>query len=425
MRIGRGPATVIGSSSRKPGHPPLAQRPAPFARKGEAGSPRASRGAFFFQEEFLAGIVGDFLKKLLRSRLHPAAFAVLAIFTCAAAPSHAQSATHSSTETPAFREVVDETGRSVRIPKPVRRIVSLAPSLTETIYAFGLQDRLVGDTDQCDYPPDAQKKTKVGGGINPSVEVIASLHPDLVLVTKSYNRLDTVHSLGELGIASYATDPHTVADILSSTKTLADVLGVPEAGASVAEDMQRRLDDLQHRVGNLPPRRVLFVVWTQPLISTGQHTFLADALRHAGAVSIVNSSQDWPQVNLEEVAHLQPEFLVFAEFHTGDASREVEKLATLPAWKIVRAVRDHRYAVISDAVNRPAPRIVSAIEELARQLHPEAFAEKPPDTKKDTKKETEKENPPPGPLAFASFSLNLPHSPHGHPSSAGGCLCGR
>lgn len=360
------------------------------------------------------------MKKALPSRLHPVIFAVLAVFTCAAAPSHAQSATHSSAEPPAFREVVDELGRTIRIPQPVRRIVSLSPSSTETIYALGLQDRLVGDTDYCDYPSDAQKKTKVGGATNPSLEVIASLHPDLVLVTK-LNRLETTQSLAELGIPSYATDPHTVADILSSIKTLADVLGAPEAGASVAEDMQHRLDDLQHRIGDLPPKRVLFVVWTQPLISTGQHTFLADALRHAGAVSVVNSSQDWPQVNLEEVAKLQPDFLVFAESQPGDASREVEKLATLPGWKIIHAVRDRHYAVISDAVNRPAPRIVSAIEQLARQLHPEAFAEKGG----DKKKETEKESVPSRPLAFAPLSWHPPLSPHGHPSPAGGCLCGR
>ena len=365
------------------------------------------------------------MKKLLPPRVHPTAFAALASLLCAVAPSHAQSATHPATEPPAFREVVDELGRTIRIPQPVRRIVSLAPSLTETIYALGLQDRLVGDTDYCDYPPEAQKKTKVGGGVNPSLEVIASLHPDLVLATKSFNRLETTQSLAELGIPSYATDPHTIADILSSIKTLADLLGVPEAGASVAEDMQRRLNDLHHRLADLPPKRVLFVVWTQPLISAGQHTFLADALRYAGAVSIVNSSQDWPQVNLEEVAKLQPDFLVFAESQSASASREVEKLATLPGWKIVHAVRDRHYAVISDAVNRPAPRIVSAIEELARQLHPEAFVEKAPDTNKESKKETEKENPSTRPLAFAPFSWNPPHSPFGHPSSTGGCSCGR
>src|SRR5205807_9409328 len=242
---------------------------------------------------------------------------------------------------------------------------------------------------------------------------IASLHPDLVLVTKSFNRLETTQSLDQLGIPSYATAPHTVADIMSSVKNLAAVLGVPEAGSSVAEEMQRQLDGLQHRIGDLPPKRVLFVVWTQPLISTGQHTFLADALRHAGAVSIVNSSQDWPQVNLEEVARLQPDFLVFAESQPGSPSREVEKLATLPGWKILHAVRDRRYAVISDAVNRPAPRIVSAIEDLAHQLHPEAFEQKPG----DAKEKTDKEKPSARPHAFFPSFLNLPSPSLEHLSS--------
>jgi iron complex transport system substrate-binding protein len=399
----------------------MAQRPALFARESRAGSPRAPRGAFLFIEKNSRQIQEELLKGSVKPRLDSAACTALAVFLCAAAPSRAQSATHSATEPLAFREVIDETGRAVRVPQPVRRIVSLAPSLTETIYALGLQDRLVGDTDYCDYPPDAQKKTKVGGGINPSLEVIASLHPDLVLATKSFNRRETTQALDELGIASYATDPHTVADIMNSLKTLADVLGVPEAGASVAEDMQRRLADLQQRLGDLPPKRVLFVVWTQPLISTGKNTFLADALRLAGAVSIVNSSQDWPQVNLEEVARLQPDFLVFADSHPENASREVERLATLPGWKILHAIRDRRYAVISEAVNRPAPRIVSAIEELARQLHPDAFAQKPG----ETKEKQEKENPQSYQMVFAPSFLDLRLPLHCDLSTAGGCACGR
>jgi cobalamin transport system substrate-binding protein len=399
----------------------MVQRPALFARKSQAGSPRAPRGAFLFIEENSRQIQEELLKGLVKTRLDSAACTALAVFLCAAAPSRAQSATHSSPEPPAFREVADETGRIVRIPQPIHRIVSLAPSLTETIYALGLQDRLVGDTDYCDYPPDAQKKTKVGGGVNPSLEVIASLHPDLVLVTKSFNRRETTQALDELGIASYATDPHTVADIINSIKTLADVLGVPEGGASVTEGMQRRLADLQLRIGALPPKRVLFVVWTQPLISTGKRTFLADALRHAGAASIVNSSQDWPQVNLEEVARLQPDFLVFADSHPENASREVERLATLPGWKILHAIHNRRYAVISEAVNRPAPRIVSAIEELARQLHPDAFVQKPD----DAKEKPEKENPQPHPMVFAPSFVDLRRPLYCDISTAGGCACGR
>jgi iron complex transport system substrate-binding protein len=356
------------------------------------------------------------VKEMLRSRFRLTALAAAA-FLCAAAPSRAQ---NTPSAAPAFREVVDETGRTVRIPQPVRRIVSLAPSLTETVYALGLQDRLVGDTDYCDYPPDAQKKTKVGGAVNPSLEKIVSLHPDLVLVT-SLNRFETENALDELGISSYGTDPHTVDEIITSTKKLADVLGVPEAGATVAGDMQHRLAALQQRIGALPPKRALFVVWTQPLISVGQGTFIADALRHAGAVSIVDSAQDWPQMNLEEVARLQPEFLVFADSHSETAPQELETLATLPAWRILDAVSKRRYAVISDAVNRPAPRIVSAIEELARQLHPEAFVEKPA----DAKEKIEKENPPGQRLPFLHSAL-LPYATSlDFPATMGARACAR
>jgi len=324
---------------------------------------------------------GKKLKDAHRVRWKTAACtAIAALFFCSMV-AEAQTTSLAPAATPEFREIVDEAGRTVRIPQPVRRIVSLAPSLTETIYALGLQDRLVGDTDYCDYPADAQKKHKVGGGINPSIEEIAALHPDLVLMTKSYNRLDTVHSLESLGIPSYATDPHTVDQILASTEKVANLLGAAEAGAALTKELERRLSDLQLRIAPLPPKRVLFVVWTEPLMSIGKDTFLADALRHAGAVSIVDSTQSWPQVNLEEVVKLQPDFLVFAESHAQSGMRELETLAELPGWRILDAVRNHRLAVISDAVNRPAPRIVSAIEDLARQLHPEGFVERPDDGK--------------------------------------------
>jgi iron complex transport system substrate-binding protein len=341
--------------------------------------------------------VRTFAHAILRRAVVATAFALLpsAPLLCA------QGTSLPAAASPLYREVIDETGRTVRVPQPVNRIVSLAPSLTETVYALGLQDRLVGDTDYCDYPPDAQKKTKVGGGLNPSLEEIAALHPDIVLVTKSFNRLETVNSLENLGISSYATDPHTIDEIISSSKKLSDLLGVPEAGVSVAGEMQQRLADLRQRLGALPAKRVLFVVWTQPLISVGKTTFIADALRHAGAVSIVDSDQAWPQVSLEEVVHLQPDFLVFAESHSSETpAASVEALATLPGWSIVEAVAKRHVAVISDAVNRPAPRIVSAIEDLAKQLHPDAFVEKP-----DTNKEKmEKETAPPSQRSATFFS---------------------
>jgi len=278
---------------------------------------------------------------------------------------------------PAMHEVVDEFGRTIHVPLLPSRIVSLAPSLTETLYALGVQDRLVGDTDYCDYPPDAQKKTKVGGPINPNLEEIAALHPDLVLVTKEINRLDTLRALDTLGIPAYATRAQNVDEILSTTQKLADLLGVPETGKSLTADLQARLAALHAKLEALPPSRVLFVVWTHPLISVGKNTFIADALRKADAASIVDATQDWPQMNLEEVVRLQPDYLVFAASHADSAARDFESLSSLPGWQFLDAVRNRRFAVISDAVNRPAPRIVSAIEDLARQLHPAAFQDLP------------------------------------------------
>ena len=236
--------------------------------------------------------------------------------------------------TPSYREVTDELGRTIRVPQTVHRIVSLAPSLTETVYALGLQDRLVGDTDYCDFPADAKLKPKVGGAINPSLETVASLHPDLVLVTKSLNRIETVQALQDLGIPSYATDPQTVEAIFSSVQRLADLLGAPGTGSALAKDLQRQLTEIRQRVATSPPRRVLFVVWMEPLQSVGKDTFIADALRYAGAVSVVDSTQNWPLVNLEEIVRLQPDFLVFTESHSQGAARNFDALATLPGWRI-------------------------------------------------------------------------------------------
>lgn len=295
--------------------------------------------------------------------------------TCGVANARPEQAATASTSQESFRTVSDETGRSVRIRVPVRRIVSLAPSLTESIYALGMDDLLVGDTDYCDYPPAAAKKHKVGGAINPSLEEIASLKPDLVLVTK-LNRLDTVQELERLGIPSYAADPHTVNEIRSSLRRLADILGNPAAGEALDRDLLQQETSLQQRLQNTTPKRVLFVVWTDPLQSVGKHTFIADALVHAGAVSVVESSQDWPQMSLEEMVRLQPEYLVFASGHSEAVSRDVEALARRPGWDQLEAVKHRRFAVISEAVNRPAPRLFATVEDLARQLHPEAFADK-------------------------------------------------
>ncbi|HEX2715351.1 MAG TPA: cobalamin-binding protein [Candidatus Acidoferrales bacterium] len=281
-------------------------------------------------------------------------------------------------------EVTDEAGRRVRVPQPVHRIVSLAPSLTETIYALGAQDKLIGVTDYCDYPPEALAKPKIGGIINPSLERIAALKPDLVLVTKSINRLETVKALEGLGIAVYATDPHSVEEVLASTALLGELLGAGEAGKALVAGLRARLAELRRLLDARPPRRVLFVVWRDPLISVGRETYLGDALRRAGAESIVESSQAWPHVSLEEVVRRQPDYLVFASAAPEESERDFEALRERPGWRNLEAVRLRRVVVVSDAINHPSPRLVDAIFQLARELHSKAFEEKPKNGKPTT-----------------------------------------
>jgi len=274
-----------------------------------------------------------------------------------------------------YREVTDETGRHVNVPQPVRRIVSLAPNLTEIIYALEAQDWLVGDTDYCDYPSEAQKKTKVGGVINPNLEEIVALKPDLVLATAASNRRETVVALEGLGVATYATDPRSVENMLSSIVHLADVLGIRERGEALAAKLRDRLADLSRRLDDLAPKRALFIVWMDPLISTGRENFLTDAMRWAGGRSIVDSSQEWPRLSLEEVVKLQPDYLVVAASHGNSSEAGEASFRELPGWRSLEAVRQNHIAVVSDTINRPAPRMIDAIVELARQLHPEAFAD--------------------------------------------------
>jgi iron complex transport system substrate-binding protein len=271
-------------------------------------------------------------------------------------------------------KVTDETGRVVEMPEAAHRIVSIAPSLTETLFALGLGDRVVGDTNYCDYPAQAREKPHVGGPVNPNIEQIAALHPDLVLATRAINRPATVHLLERLGIPVYATDPRTVEQVINSTKRLGELLGAGERGETLIANLQQRLNDLGRRLSGVEPATVLVVIWLDPLISVGRHTFLADALRLAGARSIIDASQDWPNVNLEEVVRRRPEYLIFSSDDPEQVRRQVRELRDRPGWRLLDAVRRDRLIVLSEAISLTSPRLIDATEQLARALHPAQFA---------------------------------------------------
>lgn len=271
------------------------------------------------------------------------------------------------------RVVTDQIGRHVKVPARVDRIVSLAPNLTETLYALGLGNRLVGDTNYCDVPPDAKTKPHIGSPINPSIEAIVALHPDLVFASTSINRPETVDALNHLGIPVYTTDSHTVRAMIDSVARIGDLAGAASEGAALKANLDARLEALRGRVATAPTVRVVFVVWLDPLQTVGQDTFIADALSWAGAKSVVVSDQNWPKLSFEELVRLQPEYLVFAEDHPGEGSVTLDDLRRRPAWKDLQAVKEGHVAIVSDEIDRPDPGLIDAIEQLARELHPGAF----------------------------------------------------
>jgi iron complex transport system substrate-binding protein len=275
---------------------------------------------------------------------------------------------------PVSNSFTDEIGRRLEIPAAVKRIVSLAPNLTEIVFALGEGDRLAGDTDYCDYPPEATKKPRVGGPVNPNLEQVVALAPGVVLATKAINRRETVEALARIGVPVYVTDPHSVDDMIVSIEHIGKVLHAEKTAAPLAEGLRGRLSNLDRRMAGAQPRRVLFVVWTEPLVSVGRHTFIADALRRAGARSVVDVNAEWPRISFEEILRLQPEFLVFASAHSADTQHDIDSLRTRPGWRDLDALRRGNIVIVSDAIDRPAPRMVDAVEQLARAFHSESFA---------------------------------------------------
>ncbi|HEV2340537.1 MAG TPA: ABC transporter substrate-binding protein [Candidatus Acidoferrales bacterium] len=305
---------------------------------------------------------------------------------CFAAPlpaaARAQTKSGVEAKVPA-REVVDETGRRQRVPLEVHRIVSLAPSLTEIIYAVGAEERLVGVSELSDKPPAAKEKPRVGMSMDPSLEAIAGLKPDLVLMT-AVNRWQTEDALKEMGIPVYGVEPHTVAGTLDSITDIGNLIGAESKARDVVGKLQQRLETLKAKLAGAAPKSALFVVWEDPLISVGERTFLADALRCAGAKSVVRSRQDWPQVSMEEIVRLEPDYIVYAKSGADSAGEiaaamreRLKELREEPGWRNLKAVKEGHVTVVSDEVNLPAPGLIDAIEQLARQIHPEVFQEKP------------------------------------------------
>lgn len=287
----------------------------------------------------------------------------------------------------AQRTVIDESGRTVRVPVNVRRIVTLAPNLTEIVFALGAQNRLVGVSKFSDRPESAREKPRIGMPLNPSLEAIVGARPDVVFAA-SVNSWDTVDSLERLGIPVYTTDPHSIMGMLRSIRDIGGVIGAQEEAWQLVQALQQRLAALKAKLANVPPIPALFVVWDNPLQSVGENTFIADALRWAGARSVVQTNQNWPLVSMEEVVKLNPEYLIYAQSTMGahassdsadllnaDAAvaARLKELRSQEPWRELPAVREGHIAVVSSEIDVPAPGLIDVIEQLAQELHPAIF----------------------------------------------------
>lgn len=269
--------------------------------------------------------------------------------------------------------VRDMLGRELTLPGPPRRIVSLVPSVTETLYALGAEDLLVGVTTFCDFPPAAREKPKVGGIVNPSLEAIAALRPDLVLATTEGNRESTVQEVGGLGIPVYVVSPKSLAGVLESIERLGRLVGREEAARRLVADLRRRADAVLERVGSRPRPSVLYLVWADPVIVPGRDTLVADLVRLAGGTSVsAEEAIDWPRLSLEQVVGRAPEVILVATHsrpHVDEALRSWrQQKILLPALKSGRV-----HAIDGDLLHRPGPRVVDGLEALVRALHPGAF----------------------------------------------------
>jgi iron complex transport system substrate-binding protein len=270
------------------------------------------------------------------------------------------------------REIRDELGRHVAVPDDPQRVVCLAPSLTETVYALGLGAAVVGVTTFTDYPPEAREKPSVGGLTDASLERIISLHPDLVLAMAELNRQETVEELQHLGIPVFVVDPQGLQGIVASIQHVGDALGRSTAARGLLERLEGRRLDIANRVGRLARPKILVVIWYDPVITAGNKSFITDVISAAGAQSVAaDIPQAWPQISLEEVLRRSPDWVLLVR--GGHGGITLEDLKARPGWAQLKAVSNSHVIYMDDQIFHPSPVVFDALEQLAKKLHPEAF----------------------------------------------------
>lgn len=277
--------------------------------------------------------------------------------------------------------VTDMLGRPVSLPERPGRIVSLAPSLTETVFALGRGEALVGVTEACDYPAAARGVPSVGGLATPDLERIARLGPEVVLVTAEANPREVLAQLHRLKLPVFALKPEGAAGVLASLEAVGRALGVQGRAAALVEELRGRVEGVRARVAGRGRVRVLYLVWADPPIAASGGSFIHDLLDLAGGANVVpERTTAYLRLGWEEIVARRPEVILLTAHRgagNGDGSAGPNR-APWARFTSIPAVRTGRVlALPSDTILRPGPRLADGLELLARSLHPAAFPGEP------------------------------------------------
>jgi iron complex transport system substrate-binding protein len=268
---------------------------------------------------------------------------------------------------------MDEVGREVSFSFPPKKIVSLAPNITEILFGLGLDEEIVGVSIHCDFPEKAKTKIQVGSYISLDFERIISLRPDLIVATGSGNTRDMVERLEQLGFPTYVIFPRNFNDVLRSIRHLGEVVGREREGLNLIQEMERRKKRVVELTQGLPRPKVFLQIGEVPLVTVGRNSFGDDLIHLAGGENVAGKEKEmYPRWSLEEILKRAPEVILVSSMNPrGDYTRILKAWSR---WKTIPAVKNGRLHVIdSDLVDRPSPRIIEGLEEMARHLHPKEF----------------------------------------------------
>lgn len=271
------------------------------------------------------------------------------------------------------RIFTDQAGRTVHVPASPKRVISLAPSITEIVYAVGAEKKLKGATVYSDYPAAAQDLPRVGTYIHLDLERIVSLKPDLCIAIKDGNPREAVERLESLDIPVYAVNPRDLDSVQSAVLEIGNLLGADRPAHRLVADMQQRIGRVRHLMSGITHRpKVFFQIGTTPIISAGSDTFINEMIELAGGQNLAAGYTSYPTFSMEKVLAMAPEVMIITTMDRENAYEQV--MAQWRKWPQIPAVRTGRiYLVDSNLFDRPTPRLIDALEELARLIHPELW----------------------------------------------------